>query len=109
MKAGALDRRLTIRRATVTDNGLEEVPDWADVVTVWASKQDVSDRERTLAASTGASITTRFQIRYSTVVAGVTAEDQVVCEGRKYAVTAVKEIGRREGLEITATAQANAA
>lgn len=109
MKAGALDRRLTLRRAAVEKNEFnEDERTWADFATVWASKEDVKDAERVRAAQTGASLTTRFRIRWSALASTVTAEDQLTCEGRLYAVVAVKEIGRREGLEITATAQADA-
>lgn len=108
MKAGELDREVTLRRATVTkDEYNADVETWADLVTVWGSKKDISDGERIAAAATGASITTRFRIRYSADVAGVTPEDQLVCEGRTYNITGVKEVGRREGLEITATARAD--
>lgn len=108
MRAGALDRKLTLRHATMTtDKYGEEVPTWTDLATVWASKVDIRDSERIQAAATGASVTTRFQIRWSTVVKALTTKDQVVCEGRAYQVTAIKELGRRSGLEITAAAQAN--
>jgi SPP1 family predicted phage head-tail adaptor len=108
MRAGALDRRITLRHATVTTNDYgEEVPTWIDLATVWASKQDVSDAERVRAQQTGASITTRFQVRYSVLLAELTTRDQLLCEGRLYNVSAIKELGRRHGLEITATAQAD--
>ena len=106
MKAGDLDRRLTLRRATVTTNSLNElVSNWSDLATVWASKKDVSDGERVRAQEVGSSITTRFQVRWSTVTASLTPKDRLVCEDREYEITGVKEIGRRVGLEITATAR----
>lgn len=108
MRAGALDRRVTLRRATVTVNGYgEEIPTWDDLATVWASKDDVRDAERVQAAAVGAIVTTRFQIRWSATTAGLTNKDQLICEGRLYQVVALKEISRREGIEITATAQAD--
>lgn len=110
MQAGKLDRRLTLRRkTTTTDEFGAEIATWADVATVWASKQDVSDGERVRAQQVGARITTRFQVRWGSVTKTISAEDQVVCEGVLYEVTARKEIGRREGVEITATAQADVA
>jgi SPP1 family predicted phage head-tail adaptor len=109
MQAGKLDRRVTFRRATVTQNALnEDVSAWADLATVSASKEDISDAERMRAAQTGASVTTRFQVRYSSVTASLTPRDQLVCEGRLYDIAAKKELGRRDGFEITANAQADA-
>jgi len=110
MLAGALDRRVTLLHAVTTRNALNEpVKAWLPLVTVWAHKADVSDGERIRAEQVGASLTTRFQIRWSTDVSGLSATNQLDCEGRRYEISAVKEIGRREGLEITAAAQADAA
>lgn len=110
MQAGKLDRRLTLRRnsPTVDEFGAEE-PNWVDLATVWASREEVSDAEKVRAQQVGASITARFQVRWSDVTASISAEDQVVCEGVTYMVTGRKEIGRRHGIEISATAQANVA
>jgi SPP1 family predicted phage head-tail adaptor len=106
MRAGALDRRVTLRHATISkDEYNADVETWSDIATVWASKADISDAERVRAQQTGASITTRFQIRYSTAVAALTTRDQLECDGRLYQVANIKELGRRSGLEITATAK----
>lgn len=106
MQAGKLDRRVTLRRFTTSKDAFNaDVPTWGDLATVWASKDDVSDAERNRAAQVGASVTTRFQIRYSDAVADLGPKDQLICEGRTYAISAVKELGRRSGLEITASAR----
>lgn len=103
-----LDRRVTIQRATSTPNALNEpVATWANLATLMASKKDVSDREKMQAAELGASITTRFVVRWSATLAGVTAKDRLVCEGVTYDIAGKKELGRREGFEITATARAD--
>lgn len=109
MLAGRLDRRITIQHKTVAQNELgEEVETWADHATVWASKFDVSDGEKVAAAEVSATITTRFQIRYSSDVAEINpGDDRVVFDGRTYDIWGVKEIGRREGIEITAAARAD--
>lgn len=104
----ALDRRVTLLRAAVVDDGLQSGPDWDEPVTlgtVWASKADISDGERWRAGQVQAHVTTRFRLRWSSVTAGLTAKDRVTCEGRTYDIVAVKEIGRREGVEITAAAR----
>ena len=108
MKSRARDRRATIRRATATkDRFNAEVQTWSDLVTVSASKEDVKDGERVRAQQVGADITARFGLAWSSVLATVSATDLLICEGRTYAISAVKEIGRREGIEISATALAD--
>jgi SPP1 family predicted phage head-tail adaptor len=108
MKAGPLDRRLTIQHKTVTQNEFgEEVETWADLATVWCEMRDVSDGERVAAAEVAATITTRFRIRHSSTVADVNpGDDRLVFEGRIYDLWGVKRLGRREGLELTAAARA---
>lgn len=108
MEAGKLDRRITILRAVNTGNAFNEpVASWEPLATVWASKEDIRDGERIRAQTISADITTRFQIRHSTVVADVNAKDRVLCEGKTYDIFSVKEIGQRVGFEITATARAD--
>lgn len=90
-----------------TDEFNAPVHEWTDIAVVWGSKQDISDSERIRAQEVSAEITTRFQIRYSSAVADVGPKDQVRCDGKTYAIFGVKEIGRREGIEITAAARAD--
>lgn len=105
---GKLDRRLRIDRYSVTRDALNNpVEGWAPFITVATSKLDVSDRERFAAKQLGADITTRFEIRYSVSAATVNAKDRIVFEGRTFDIFGVKEIGRREGFEISATARAD--
>lgn len=108
MRAGALDRWLTLQKRTVADNALgEEAETFVDLATVKASKTDVSDAEKVRAQQVGAEITTRFQIRWSVNWSDLNPKDRVTCDGRAYEVTGVKEIGRRDGIEITACARAD--
>jgi len=108
MKAGRLDRRITIMRASLSANALnEQVETWLDIATVWASKEDISDSERIRAQEVSAEITTRFQIRHSSAVADVNPKDRVRLDGRVFDIYGVKEIPYRAGLEITATARAD--
>lgn len=107
MHAGQLDRRITILRATVAADGFnEQVQTWEEIATVWAHAAPVQDAERQRAGETLASKSYRFTIRYSSDVSDVDPRDRVTFDGRAYDVQGVKEIGRREGLEITATARA---
>ena len=104
MKAGDLNRRLTILRGGTEDDGFQTVSGAFDVVgTVWASRSDISDGERGRAGGIEATATTRFQVRYSAMTAAVTPKDRVKEGTQTFNVLGVKEIGRRIGFEITAS------
>jgi SPP1 family predicted phage head-tail adaptor len=108
MRAGALDRRVTLMRAVTTlDAFNQDVAGFTRLAEAWAERTAVSDGERVRAQQVGASVTHRFKLRWSRAAAGITPKDQLVCEGVTYQVSAVKELGRREGLEITASALAD--
>lgn len=106
MRAGALDRRVLIEQATAgAPSASGEVPlTWATLADVWASKEELSGRELFQAQQVAAKVDTRFRVRYSSDIAAVTPSEmyRLVCEGRTYDITAVLELGRREGLEILA-------
>lgn len=107
IESAKLDRKITLERFMSTqdpDSGAD-VQNWATLATVWASKRDVSDSERVAAAEVQADITTRFQIRWDSSWADLNPLDRLVYDGRTYDISAVKEIGRREGMEITAAAR----
>lgn len=105
MRAGALDRRITLRRAiTGRDAANAPVLDWHNLATVWAAWAPLSDIERARAQQTAATATDRFRIRWSTDVEDLSPSDQLIFDGRLYAISAVRQLGRRVDLEITATA-----
>ncbi len=104
MFARSLDRRITLERFGTTRNEWNEpVEGWTELGGRAASKQDVSDGEKLRAAQVGGTITTRFQVRYDTLTRTITASDRLICEGVEYGIVGTKEIGRREGIEITAS------
>lgn len=106
--AGSLDRRISIERATATTNALNEtILTWECLTEVWAAVEEVPDGERWRAAEVAADVTTRFTIRWSGVVADVNPKDRIVYKDRIHDVKRVKELGRREGIEITASARAD--
>lgn len=117
MRAGRLRERITLQRweTTGVDAFNEPVGDWVDVATVSASKADVSDGEKVRAAQTGATLTSRFQIRASSQLAGMGAAWRLIHHGRfgdaAYAISGVKDLlsasGAPEGKEITAAAEAD--
>jgi SPP1 family predicted phage head-tail adaptor len=104
MNAGDLDRRVTLERATVTLDAFGgETQTWATLAEVWAQAMPVSDGEKWRAAEVAATISTRFRIRWR---ADLRVGDRLIYDGRVFDIIGVKEIGRREGLEITASARA---
>lgn len=109
MRSEALDRLITLQRASVTqDPGTgENVETWATLATVCAGKRDVSDAERVASAEVQATITTRFVIRWDSAWSDLNPKDRVVYDGRTYDIAAVKEIGRCEGLELSAAARSD--
>jgi SPP1 family predicted phage head-tail adaptor len=107
MDAGKLDRRIVIKTRKAGTNAFgEPVDQWSTLATVWASVVPVKDGERWRAGETLASKLCRFTIRYSAAVAGVDPRDQIEHDGRTWDIQGIKELGRREMLEITAAARA---
>lgn len=105
MDAGELDRRITLERFSTTRNEWNEpITGWTALGSRWASKEDVSDGEKVRAAQVGASVSTRFRVRYDSVTSTLTAADRLTCEGVEYQISGTKEgPGRREVIEITAS------
>lgn len=110
MGAAKLDRRVQVRRATVSDNGFNSSRNWSAAdpaadnfgTPVWAQKTDLSDGERWRAGEVAAHITTRFVVRHSSFTVSIASTDRIVCEGDVYEITGIKEgEGRRQWLEIT--------
>ena len=98
MKAGELDRRLTIEQYTEAQDAYgEAIKTWAVLDTVWAQVLPLRGSERYVAQQVSGEAETRFRIRYRT---DVTDKMRLYCENVYYNITAVLEIGRREGLEI---------
>lgn len=107
MQAGKLDRRIVIQRSTTSADAFNEpVETFATLATVWAEAKPISDGERMKAGQTLADKMIRFTIRYSSTVADVDPRDRIVFDGRTFDISGIKEVGRRVGLEITATARA---
>ena len=102
---GVLDRRITIERYGVTyDEYNQPTEGWTELAKRWAEKKDVSDGEKLRAAQVGASLSTRFVVRYDSITKTITAADRIVYEDKTYTIVGIKEgEGRRRSLEITAT------
>lgn len=103
MRAGPLDRQVALQHEVKTRNastGEEEVT-YTTYATVWAGKRDLRGREFFASQQVNSDITTIWQIRYRT---DVLSTDRMVIDGLYYNILPPQEIGRRDGLEIMATA-----
>ena len=104
--AGALDRRITLQRATegAQDGFGQPATTWATLATVWASRADVSDGERVSAGQRDSALMARFVIRSSIAARSVTTQDRLTHEGATWQIKGVKETGdgRLRFIEITA-------
>lgn len=101
INAGKMDRQIIIEEKSVTrdDFGAETVI-WQDVATVWAEVLPISGREVFNAGKIFAEATTLFRIRWRS---GLTEDMRISYGGQYYGVSYLREVGRRELLEITAS------
>lgn len=107
-ESGKLDRRIVIQRATLVRNAFgEQIETWGTLKEVWAGVRPVSDGERMRAREVAAEITTRFVVRYSAQLSDLSPKDRVLYQGRVFDIIGLKELGRREGWEISANARAD--
>jgi len=108
LASGSLDRRVTLLQRQISKGALNsDVEAWPEFGTVWASYKPVSDGERMRSAEVAATIEARFQIRWSEGVSVIDPTWRLRFAGRDWDVVAVKEIGRHEGIEISAAARAD--
>lgn len=109
MEAGALDRKVRLERFTETrDEYNAPVQTWVLLANRSAAYEPLSDGEKFSASETAASLSARFRIRWSEAVRDLNPKDRLIFEGVAHEIVRVKELGRREGLEITTTARADA-
>jgi SPP1 family predicted phage head-tail adaptor len=99
MRAGRLDRRITIESATTTQNEYgETVETWSSfAANIPATVTPLRGRELFAAQQVVATSELKVQIRY---MAGITEAMRVVYDGVTYGIQHVAEIGRRAGIEL---------
>lgn len=107
--AGRLDRRIRLERfdADARDEYNEPVPAWGLLANRSASYEPLSDGEKFSASETAAEASARFVIRWSEAVKSLNPKDRLIFEGDTWQIVRVKEVGRREGIEITAGSRAD--
>lgn len=98
-----LDRRVQVLRATLSDNGFEQVETFAPVGgRLPVNKRDVSDAEKFRSGQVQSNLHTRFVARWSAFVDLITPRDKLLAEGSIYEIVGIKEIGgRRKWVEIS--------
>lgn len=108
MYKGRFDRRIKIERATESRDSFNNViKTWGSLMTVWADKEDVRDSERIASMEVGAEITTRFRIEWYINLADLNPKDRIIYNDKIHNILAVKELGRKQGMEITATTRSD--
>ena len=104
IRAGQLDRRITLQHETESQDATgEPIKTWAAVDTVWAQYVPLRGAELFGAKQLRAEADSKFRIRYRS---DVTPENRIVWGGRNWDIVSVSEIGRQEGLDIVAFARA---
>jgi len=99
MNPGGMDRRVALQNyTTATDDWGHPHKTWSTLANVWAQKKELRTFERTEQAQIVAMNVTMFRIRHRT---DVDTTMRISYDGNYYYITGVKELGRREGLELT--------
>jgi SPP1 family predicted phage head-tail adaptor len=102
MRAGELDRRITIQSQTTTQaDNLELNTAWVDEVSLPAAVKGLRGSERFEHDQRTAEQTKVFKIRYRKAL---TTKHRIVYDGQSYDIVNINELGRRAGLELTAVA-----
>ncbi len=108
MRSGELDRQIDLlaRGGAQSPTGAVD-GDWTPYATrVWAKKKDLANDEGREADQTVATRRAEFRIYYrDDVNAGHRVRYPSGPNGLEYEITGVEELGRREGLLITASAE----
>lgn len=98
MRAGKLDKSLTIERVTTTvDEFGTPTEGWATVAAVRAQRVKLSTEEFLRAFGSNAEAVAVFRIRH---LDGLTLADRITCDGQSYDLKGIEPLGRREGLEL---------
>lgn len=98
MRAGKLDKIITIQRFTSTvDDFGTPIEAWTDVATMRAQLIQTTTEEFMRSFGQSSETAAIFRIRY---LNGIGTTDRVSFSGQLYDIKEVKELGRREGLDL---------
>lgn len=104
--AGKLDRRVTIfAPGAVVDDGFTDRPgDAEEAGSRLAWVKPVRGSERFEAEGREGKRVMRFWFRSDSLTRTITEEHALELDGRRYQITGIETIGRREGVEVQAVA-----
>ncbi len=103
IRAGRLDREITIQRALeVVDYFGVPRHAWTAVATLRAERVEAAAVEENRAHGASSERTITFRTRYHL---GISLADRVLFEGEAYDIKEVRELGRRRGLELKVLAR----
>lgn len=100
MRAGRLDRRVTIEQKTITrDDFGAELVTWSTFAEVWAEIRDVNSTERVVEQLRTVSRLTMVMIRW---LPGLTSDMRVriPSDGRTLQIASLAQVGRRVGWSL---------
>ncbi|MDH7785174.1 SPP1 family predicted phage head-tail adaptor [Ochrobactrum sp. 19YEA23] len=98
MRAGKLDRQITIERKTKTKTPTGGIVEsWQAMATIRAEIVQQSATEFLTGYGEAENGTIVFRVRY---LGGITTADRVSYNGTAYNLKEIKELGRRRGLEL---------
>lgn len=99
MNPGDFNRNVTIQTITATRDAFgAEIETWGDVAVVWAKIEPLSGGESYSSDNIQSQSTHRITVYYRT---DVTAKQRIVYDGFAYDILLVKEVGFKEGLELS--------
>lgn len=102
MNAGRLDRQVIFERPDPhVDGSGAEVPGWIEHAEVWAEVMPIIAKERIAAPQTMGVRTAKIRIRWRK---DITSDMRIRHDGAWWSIDGIAELGRREALEILATA-----
>lgn len=101
MRGGQLDRRIEIQQPIETqDNSGESIQSWDTIASVWAQKIENRGQERFTAQQLSGRAIRTFRFRWNSRTQEITVKHRIVFDGRSFNITDVREIGRRDGIEV---------
>jgi len=105
MRAGELDRQIVIEKAVETQSATgAPIEVWSEFATVWAGRRDIRAREFFGAQAVQSKVTAVFRIYWR---GDLTTDMRVNDGGALFDIAGLAELGRRDGLEIMASALSN--
>jgi SPP1 family predicted phage head-tail adaptor len=102
MRAGKLDKTITIqRRGEIVDDYGTVSEGWTDLATIKAQVIQSSTEEFLKSFGTTGETAIIFRIRWKE---GFRLSDRIVYAGENYDLKEIKELGRRDGMDLRCTA-----